>query len=77
MDWLPSVPYPLLLIIAYLIDVFAKPLGIKHPFSPVRIKKLVRSNNILPRYLVNNGYPYRYDLESACRDWQQDCPEEW
>ena len=75
--WLPSVPYPLLLMIAYLIDLFAKPLGIKHPFSPVRIKKLVRSNNILPRYLVNNGYPYRYDLESAFRDWQQDCPEEW
>jgi nucleoside-diphosphate-sugar epimerase len=75
--WVPSVPYLLLLALAYCIDVFAKPLGLKHPFSPVRIKKLVRSNNILPNYLVINGYSYRYDLESAFRDWKKDCREEW
>jgi nucleoside-diphosphate-sugar epimerase len=75
--WIPSVPYRLLWVVAYSIDMFARPLGIKHPFSPVRIKKLVRSNNILPNYLVNNAYPYRYTLESAFRDWKQSCPEEW
>ncbi|MDO9106970.1 MAG: NAD(P)-dependent oxidoreductase [Methylovulum sp.] len=75
--WVPSVPYRLLWLIAHSIDLFANPLGIKHPFSPVRIKKLVRSNNILPNYLVNNGYLYQYDLEAAFRDWQESCPEEW
>ena len=58
----PGVPYRLLLTVAYLIDSIARPLGIKHPFSPVRIRKLVRSNNILPNYLVENGYEYRYTL---------------
>ena len=72
-----GVPYPLLLTAAYLIDALAKPLGVKHPFSPVRIKKLVRSNNILPTYLVENSYPYLYTLESAFADWKQNCPEEW
>jgi nucleoside-diphosphate-sugar epimerase len=75
--WIPSVPYWVLLATAYLIEVVARPLGIKHPFSPVRIKKLVRSNNILPSYLVNNGYPYRYTLETAFVDWKQSCPAEW
>lgn len=75
--FVPGVPYRLLLIVAYLIDGIAKPLGIKHPFSPVRIRKLVRSNNILPTYLVGNGYEYRYTLESAFADWRQSCPEEW
>ena len=73
----PSVPYRLLLSVAYLLDAFARPLGIKHPFSPVRIKKLVRSNNILPSYLIENGYEYRYTLETALVDWRKSCPEEW
>ena len=73
----PGVPYRLLLTAAFVIDSIAKPLGINHPFSPVRIRKLVRSNNILPAYLVENGYPYIYTLESAFADWKQSCPEEW
>ena len=73
----PSIPYPLLLTVAYEIDLVARPLGIKHPFSPVRIRKLVRSNNILPHFLVENGYIYQYDLEGALADWKKDCPEEW
>lgn len=74
---IPAVPYPLLLTAAYTIDAIARPLGINHPFSPVRIRKLARSNNILPTYLVENGYPYQYTLESAFADWKQSCPEEW
>ena len=75
--FVPSVPYWLLLTVAYLIDTVALPLGIKHPFSPVRIRKLVRSNHILPNYLVEHGYEYRYTLESALEDWRESCPEEW
>ena len=71
------IPYPILLTAAYVIDTLAKPLGIRHPFSPVRIKKLVRPNNILPTYLVEHGYPFAYSLESALRDWREECPEEW
>lgn len=73
----PGIPYPLLLTAAYGIDLIARPLGIKHPFSPVRIRKLVRSNNIHPGYLVEQGYSYQYTLESALADWKADCPEEW
>lgn len=73
----PAVPYPLILSAAYVIELIARPLGIKHPFSPVRIRKLVRSNNILPNFLVENGYPYQYNLESAFADWKASCPEEW
>jgi nucleoside-diphosphate-sugar epimerase len=75
--FVPSVPYPLLILIANMLEVIARPLGIKHPFSPVRIRKLIRSNNILPNYLVENGYEYRYTLESAFCDWRNSCPEEW
>jgi hypothetical protein len=52
--FVPGEPYRLLMTVTYLIDSIARPLGIKHPFSPVRIRKLVRSNNILRNYLVEN-----------------------
>lgn len=72
-----AVPYPIMLTASYGIELLAKPLGIKHPFSPVRIKKLVRSNNVLPTYLVEQQYPYQYTLSSALADWQTVCPKEW
>lgn len=75
--FVPAVPYPMLLAASYIIEIVARPLGIKHPFSPVRIRKLVRSNNILPNYLVDKGYEYQYTLESAFADWKTSCPEEW
>ena len=75
--FIPTVPYRLLIGVAYVIDAIAKPLGIKHPFNPIRIRKLVRSNNILPTYLVEHGYQFQYTLDSAFADWKKSCPEEW
>lgn len=72
-----SIPYPVMLIAARSIDFIFRPLGIKHPFSPIRIQKLVRSNNISPKFLVDNGYSYKYDQVSAFQDWKNICPEEW
>lgn len=73
----PNMPYALLMTIAYLADVVARPLNIQHPFSPVRVRKLVRSNNILPKVLTESGYRYKYTLQSAFADWRNTCPSEW
>jgi hypothetical protein len=73
----PTVPYKLLLVVSFVVDAIAKALGVQHPFSPVRIRKLVRSNNIIPTYLVEHGYQFQYTLDSAFADWKKTCPEEW
>lgn len=75
--FVPSVPYPLLLSASYVMDALARPLGVKHPFSPVRIRKLVRSNNVLPGFLLAHEYSFLYDLDSAMSDWKACCPQEW
>lgn len=75
--YVPSVPYGFLFMMAFLIEVMTKPLGMKNPFSPVRIRKLVNSNNIVPNYLVQNQYPYLFSLKSAFADWKKDCPNDW
>lgn len=75
--FVPAMPRSILLALSYVIEAIAKPIGLNHPFSPVRVKKLIRSNNILPEYLVSEGYTFKYTLESALDDWKQNCPEEW
>ena len=75
--FVPSVPHGLLLAVSYVIDAIARPLGIKQPISPVRIRKLVRSTNIEPGVLRQEGYQYKYTLETAMQDWHRDRPDEW
>lgn len=73
----PSMPYPLLLIMSYAIEAITRPFGIKQPISPVRIRKLVKSNNIEPGVLLRERYQYQYTLETAMADWKKDRPDEW
>jgi len=75
--FVPAVPYPLLLGASYPIEALSRPLGIHQPISPVRIRKIVRSNNIVPGYLRDAGYSYRYTLEEALIDWYREQPEDW
>ena len=45
-------------------------LGLKSSINRARIWKLVKSNNIVPKRLVESGFTYRYDIEQALADWQ-------
>ena len=72
-----SVPFVVLLTLSKILDLFLSVLKINHPFSPVRIKKLVNSNNVVSSYARENNYSYIYDLDSALDDWKKECPEEW
>lgn len=75
--FIPSVHEKFLLIASYFIDALCKIFRLNHPFSPIRIKKLNKSNNILPTYLINHNYKYLYTLEEAFIDWKEECPKEW
>lgn len=69
----PRLPYPAVWAAAWLL----RALGGGGSFHPLRVRKLVRSNNIVPAYLAGAGYTYRYTLESALADWRRDRPDEW
>lgn len=75
--FVPSVPYWLLLAASHVIDPVARIAGINQPISPVRMRKLVKSNNILPNFLAENGYEYKYTFSEAMADWKKDKPSEW
>jgi nucleoside-diphosphate-sugar epimerase len=41
--------------------------------DPDRIIKLVKSTNISSEKLYNSGFKFKYDLDSALKDWASDC----
>lgn len=75
--FIPSVPHPVLLTGSYAIQGLSKVVGIKQPINPTRIRKLLRSNNIIPSVLKEKGYTYKYTLEEALQDWLKERPEDW
>ena len=49
--------------------------GLGGGFHPDRVKKLMISNNISGKRLVEDGYELQFTLEEALRDWWTDCGE--
>lgn len=73
----PEVPYSLLLFASHSISLVAGLVGMRQLFSPVRVRKLVQPNYIVPSYLLSSDYAFKYNLTSAFRDWQALCPDDW
>lgn len=65
-----SVPYRLVYLASFLFLGLA---GI----HPVRVRKLVRPNLILPSFLLEKDYPWRWNLKRSLEDWKAEKPEDW
>ena len=72
-----NIPFNLLLFSSYIINPLLNLFKPEHPFKPTRIRKLIKSNNIKPNFLLKNGYKFKYNLDSAMRDWKKDAPSDW
>ena len=75
--FVPNVPWFSLYLASHVIAPIAGLLKINQPISPVRIKKLARSNNILPKFLEEHNYLYKYTFIEAMVDWKNDKGEDW
>ena len=75
--FVPSVPYWFLMSFGFIFEFFFKSIGKQNPFSPVRLRKLVRSNLVKPSFLLKNKYKPIYTLRSALDDWKKEDPEVW
>lgn len=75
--FVPSIPPWLLMSVARIIQTVTGIFGIKTSVNVVRVRKLIRSNNILPKVLETEGYSYKFSLKEAFRDWKKSLPAEW
>lgn len=72
-----NIPYPLIFMSGIALTAVLKPMGLNNAFSPLRLKKLLTSNNVHPKQLVDLGYVFKYSLIDAIRDWKEIEPEDW
>lgn len=75
--FVPSIPPWLLMSTAGFIQTVTGLFGIKTAVNVVRVRKLIRSNNIIPGVLKAEKYSYIFTLERAMADWKKDLPTEW
>lgn len=72
-----SLPFNLLYPASFLIEIVSRLFAKKQPISPVRLRKLVKSNDIVPQYLLDQKYEFKYSLLSAMQEWKDLSPEDW
>jgi nucleoside-diphosphate-sugar epimerase len=72
-----SLPPKLMLGLSFPLAGVERLFGIKLPINRVRVRKLIRSNNVWPDQLRSLGYEYSYTLESAFLDWREDLPQDF
>ena len=75
--FVPSVPYWFLMSFGFAFEFLFKAIDKQNPFSPVRLRKLVRPNLIKPSFLLKNKYKPLFTLRSALEDWKKEDPEVW
>jgi nucleoside-diphosphate-sugar epimerase len=72
-----SLPRTLVLGLSFPLTAVERIFGVKMPINPARVRKLVRSNNVLPERLISLGYEFSYTLESAFCDWKSEVPQDF
>jgi nucleoside-diphosphate-sugar epimerase len=65
---LGRIPLTPMMVAATVFEVLGKA-GVKTGINRARIQKLIRSTNIYPAYLVDQGYPYGTDVRTGIEAW--------
>lgn len=69
-----SVPAAVLLPLAHGVQAV---LGARNPVHPVRVRKAGMSTHIVPRWLMENGFPFRYSFANSLEHWKSVAPEDF
>lgn len=63
--------------IAFVIKAISKILRKRTEIHPVRVKKAAFPTNIEPKYLIDNGFEFKYDFRNALKHWRSIAPEDF
>ncbi|MEO9805388.1 MAG: SDR family oxidoreductase [Reichenbachiella sp.] len=69
---IPTLPLWLLMPVSRFF-LMLNQLGMKNSIHPRRIQKLYFSTNIDSQKIIDMGFNFSFDLESALKDWKNDC----
>jgi GlcNAc-P-P-Und epimerase len=69
-----AIPLPLLTAAAGLVQVFTAG---KSAIHPARVRKVATSTHIVPQFLIEAGFRFRYDFEASLKNWASVSPEDF
>lgn len=72
-----KLPLWVLEIIAAGIFVGFKVFGKKSSIHPVRVRKAGFPTNIKPKYLIDNGFNFKYGFQKALNHWKKESPQDF
>jgi len=72
---IPVVPYSLALFAGYIFEILSL-FGLKTSIHHRRVQKLFFSTNISADRAMSTGFPLKYTLQDALKDWRRDCMPE-
>ncbi len=67
----------LLAILAFFLQKGYRLLGKQSDIHPVRVRKAGFPTNIRPKYLIDNGFEFKYDFKNALKHWRSATPEDF
>jgi nucleoside-diphosphate-sugar epimerase len=70
----PSLPGALVIAAAHAAQAITRG---RSTFHPVRVRKAAMDTHIVPRWLVDNGFDFRFDFRSSLRHWRSVAPEDF
>ncbi|GAB1308194.1 N-acetyl-alpha-D-glucosaminyl-diphospho-ditrans, octacis-undecaprenol 4-epimerase [Urechidicola sp. KH5] len=72
-----SIPVRFLSFVAFFIQIIFKLLGKKTDIHPVRVRKAGFPTYIVPKYLIDNNFEFKYDFRSALKHWTDESPKDF
>lgn len=72
-----KLPVWLLEIVAAWIFLGLKLFGKKSSIHPVRVRKAGFPTNIKPKYLIDNGFNFKYGFQKALIHWKKESPQDF
>ncbi len=68
------IPLGILLPVSKLVQ---KTFGARNPIHPVRVRKAATSTHIVPKTLMDMGFPFQYDFRRSLEHWRNVAPEDF
>ncbi len=72
-----SLPIPVLVLIATMLQLVSKILGKKSDIHPVRVKKAGFPTYIKPAYLKANNFTFNYEFKASLQHWKSVKPSDF
>jgi nucleoside-diphosphate-sugar epimerase len=69
-----AIPLPLLTAAAGVVQVLTAG---KSAIHPARVRKVATSSHIVPQFLTEAGFEFRYDFEASLKHWASVSPEDF